>query len=61
MVPSQMLLIPRILLHPLIILHTTKDDLAETVEVGDVGHLGVVELAHERAGGGCVVDLLGGD
>lgn len=58
MVAHKMLLIKRILLNPLIVLETLKDDLAEAVEIGDVTHLGVEELAHQCSCGGLVVDLL---
>lgn len=49
--------IPRIILHPLIVIHVLEHDLAEAVEVGQVGHLSVEEPAHERASLGGVVDL----
>lgn len=58
MIPHQMLLIPRIPLHPFIILHAPKHSLAETVEISHFGHLRVEKLGHEGAGGGCVVYLL---
>ena len=47
MVPHQMFLVPRILLHPLIVLQTPKDALTEAVKVRHVCKLRVVELGHE--------------
>ena len=52
-----MLLVPRILLHALVVLDVLENHLAEAVKVGDVAHLGVEELGHEGARGGLVVDL----
>ena len=52
-----MLLIPRILLHALVILDALEDYLTEAVEVGHVAHLRVEELRHEGPRGGLVVDL----
>lgn len=57
MIPIQMLLIPRILLHGLVMFQALEDDLTEAVKVRDVAHLAVEELRHEGAGGGLVVDL----
>lgn len=50
MIPDQMLLIPRIILDFLIVLETAKHHLAETVVVGDIGHLRVHDLVHQLAG-----------
>ena len=57
MVPNQMLLIPRILLHLFVMIDTFEHNLAKAVEVGQVGHLVVEQPAHEGAGLGRVVDL----
>ena len=57
MVPNQMLLVPRILLHALIVFDALKDDLAEAIEVGDVAHLWIEKLRHQGARGFLVVDL----
>ena len=54
---DEMLLVPRILLHALVILDRLEDHLAEAVEVGDVAHLRVEELRHKGARGALVVDL----
>ena len=47
MIPNQMLLVPRILFHALIVLNALEDDLAKAVKVCDIGHLWVEELAHQ--------------
>jgi len=47
MIAHKMLLIKRILLNPLIILKALKNNLAEAVEVRDIAHLWVEELAHQ--------------
>lgn len=57
MISHQMLLVPWILLHPLVILDISKHGLAKTVIIRDVGELGVEELSHEGTGGTCIVDL----
>ena len=57
MVPDQMLLVPRILLHALIVFDALEDDLAEAIEVGHVAHLRVEKLRHQGARGFLVVDL----
>ena len=46
MIAHKMLLVKRILLDPFIILQTLEHNLAEAVEVRDIAHLGVEELAH---------------
>ena len=53
-----MLLVPRVLFHPLVIINTLEHDLAEAVEVGQIGHLMVEESAHQAATTGRVVDLV---
>lgn len=58
MVAHKMLLIKRILLNPLIVLETLENNLTEAVEVCDVAHLRVEELAHQCSCGGLVVDLM---
>lgn len=55
-ISHQMLFIPRIVLHLPVILDVLKHDLAETVEIGKIGHLWVDQAAHESAGLSCVVD-----
>lgn len=47
-----MLLVPRILLHALVILEALENHLAEAIEVGQVAHLRVEELGHQCACGG---------
>lgn len=46
MVTYKVFLVPRIFLHPLIILKTLKDDLTETIKVRNIGHLMVKKLRH---------------
>ena len=58
MIIHQMLLIPRILLHTLVVLNILETHLAETIEVGNVAHLRIEELGHQSAGGALVVNLL---
>ena len=58
MVSHQMLLVPRILLHLLVIIRAFEHNLAEAVKVCQVGHLVVKEPAHEGARLDCVVDLI---
>ena len=57
MVPDQMLLVPRILLHALIVFDALEDDLAEAIEVGDVAHLRIEKLRHHGTRGFLIVDL----
>lgn len=45
-IANEMLLIPRVLLHALVVLETLEDDLTEAVEVRNIGHLRVEELRH---------------
>ena len=52
-----MFLVPRIFLHPLIVLQTPKHALTEAVKVGHVCELRVVELGHELPAGRGVVYL----
>jgi hypothetical protein len=54
----QMLLVPGVFLHPFVILNTLEHNLTETVIVGYVCHLRVVNLCRKRASIGCVVYLL---
>ena len=58
MIIHQMLLIPWILLHALVVLYALEKNLAEAIEVGNVAHLRVEELGHQRARGALVVNLL---
>lgn len=44
MIAYQVLLIPRILLHPLVVFKTLENHLTETVKVGNIAHLRVIEL-----------------
>ena len=46
MIAHKMLLIERILLDALVILETLENNLTEAVEVRDITHLRVEELAH---------------
>lgn len=57
MVARQALLVDRVLLEPLVILEAPEGDLAKTVEVGHLGHLRIVKLAHHGSGLGLVVNL----
>ena len=57
MIAHKMLLIPRILLHTLVVVHALEHDLTEAVEVRDIHHLWVDELRHHGAGGRLVVNL----
>lgn len=57
MIAHKMLLIKRILLNTLVVLETLEDNLAEAVEVRDITHLWIEELAHQSPRGGLVVDL----
>jgi hypothetical protein len=54
----QMLLVPRVFLHPFIILKTLEHNLTETVIVGYICHLRVINLRRKCASFGCVVYLL---
>lgn len=56
-ITNQMLLVPGVLLHTLIILKTLEHDLAETVEVGDIGHLRIKQLSHQSTSLALIVDL----
>lgn len=53
----QVLLVPRILLHALVVLNIVKDDLAEAVEIGESAHLRIKQLGHQRSGSILIVDL----
>ena len=57
MILHQMLLVPRILLHALVVVYALENNLTEAVKVGDVAHLRVEELGHQGAGGALVVNL----
>lgn len=57
MIPKQVLLIVRIIFHPLVIINTLENDLAEAIIIRDIRHLTVVYLGHEFAGLCGVVDL----
>jgi hypothetical protein len=59
MITFQMLMIPRILLDLLVILNRFEDDLTKAVEISDIDHLAIEELAHESACDGLVMDLVG--
>jgi hypothetical protein len=58
MIADQMLLVPRIFLHALVIFQALKDHLTEAVKIGYIGHLRIVKLRHERACSDWSVDLL---
>lgn len=51
-------LVERVGFHPHKLLNVLKLDLDKTVIAGDIGELGIEELAHEWACGTHVVDLL---
>lgn len=57
MIALQMLFIPRVLLHSLIIVHAVEHDLAEAVKVCELRHLVVKKPCHKAARLGSVVDL----
>ena len=57
MIMHEMLLIPRVLLHALIVFDTLEHYLTETVKVGHIAHLRVEELRHQGTGSTLVVDL----
>lgn len=57
MVAHQMLLVPRVFFHPLVVLQVPEQHLTEAVEIGDVGHLRIEKLAHQGTGRACVVYL----
>ena len=59
MISYQILLVPRILFHPFIVVQAPENSLTEAVEVRHVGKLRVVELGHKRSRGGGVVNLGG--
>jgi hypothetical protein len=48
-ISNQMLSVPRIVLHPSIIVDALEYHLAETIVVGQIGHLGINQLAHQLA------------
>jgi hypothetical protein len=49
MIANQMLFIPRIVFHSLIVVDALEYHLAETVIVGHIDHLGIDQLAHQLA------------
>jgi hypothetical protein len=57
MVANQMLLVPRVLFHALIIFDTLKNHLTKAVKVRDVGHLRVEQLGHQRTSSTLIVNL----
>ena len=57
MIIHQMLLVPWILLHALVVLYALENNLTEAIEVGDVAHLRVEQLGHQGARGALVVNL----
>jgi hypothetical protein len=57
MITDQMLFIPRIFLHALVIFQALEDYLTEAVKVCCVGHLRIEKLRHERACGDWIVNL----
>ena len=57
MISEKVLLVPRILLHLLVVFDTLEHYLAETVEVGNVRHLAIVDRRHQIAGLDGIVNL----
>ena len=53
-----MLLVPRILLHSLVVFYTLEYHLAKAVKAGDVTHLRVEELCHQGARGRLIMNLI---
>lgn len=58
MVAHEVFLVERILLDALVILEAFEHNLAEAIEVRDITHLRVEELAHQCSRGFLVVDLV---
>lgn len=56
-VAKEMGLVVRILLEALVILNVFEDHLAEAVEVCNIYHLGIHNLAHERTRRALIVNL----
>lgn len=52
-----MLLVPWIGFHALVIVNIPKNHLAEAVEIGQVTHLRIEELRHQRTSGALIVNL----
>ena len=57
MVAHQVLFVPRVLLHPLVVVYAFKHHLTKTIEVRQIGHLMIKEKFHEFTGLCCIVDL----
>jgi len=55
---EEMFLVPRILLHLLVILNRLENNLAEAIEVGDITHLWIEQVRHEVACTGLIVYLV---
>jgi hypothetical protein len=58
MIIEKVFLVPRILLHSLVVLNRFKDNLAEAIEVGDVTHLWIKQVRHEVACTSLIVYLV---
>ena len=58
MIVEKVFLVPRILFHTFVILNRLEDDLTETIEVGDIHHLGVKEMRHKVSCTGLIVYLV---
>lgn len=56
-VTDQVLLIPGILLHGLVVLEALEDDLAEAIIVCDIAHLRVEELRHQGSCRSLIMNL----
>lgn len=52
-----MLLVPWICFHALVIIDIPEKHLAEAVKIGQVAHLRIEELRHQRTSGTLVVNL----
>ena len=59
MISKKVHFIIRILFHLFIMSHAFKHYLTETIIVGDIRHLAIVDFVHERAGLSRIVDLTG--
>lgn len=57
MVTDEMLLVPGILFHPLVVFNVLEDHLAEAVKVRNNGHLAVEQMGHQGTSGRLVVNL----
>lgn len=58
MVAYEVFLVERVLLDALVVLEAFEHNLAEAIEVRDITHLRIEELAHQCSRGFLVVDLM---